>query len=100
MTQVGLLLSGQSLDWEFTSSRDLFMSMNSEILTSEHSGTVEHGIILTLTLFPTYCVLPCLHVGFLMCSENNSTLGSRRIGSSSLGGLCELGLGTISTIVY
>jgi len=39
VTQVGLLLSGRSLNWEFTSSRDLFTSLNSEIPTSEHSGT-------------------------------------------------------------
>ena len=29
MTQVGLLLSGPSSNWEFTSSRDLFTSLNS-----------------------------------------------------------------------
>ena len=39
VTQVGLLLSGPSSNWEFTSSRDLFTSLNSEIPTSEHSGT-------------------------------------------------------------
>jgi len=38
VTQVGLLLSGPSSNWEFTSSRDLFTSLNSEIPTSEHSG--------------------------------------------------------------
>jgi len=31
VTQVGLLLSGPSSNWEFTSSRDLFTSLNSEI---------------------------------------------------------------------
>jgi len=39
VTQVGLLLSGPSSNWEFTSSRDLFTSLNSEIPTSEQSGT-------------------------------------------------------------
>jgi len=39
VTQVGLLLSGPSSNWEFTSSRDLFTSLNSEIPTSVHSGT-------------------------------------------------------------
>ena len=39
VTQVGLLLSGPSLNWEFTSSRDLFTSLNSEIPTFEQSGT-------------------------------------------------------------
>ena len=39
MTQVGLLLSGQTSNREFTSSRDLFTSLNSEIPTSEQSGT-------------------------------------------------------------
>jgi len=38
-SEVGLLLSGPSSNWEFTSSRDLFTSLNSEIPTSEHSGT-------------------------------------------------------------
>ena len=38
-SQVGLLLSGPSSNWEFTSSRDLFTSLNSEIRTSEQSGT-------------------------------------------------------------
>ena len=39
VTQVGLLLSGPSSNSEFTSSRDLFTSLNSEIPTSEQSGT-------------------------------------------------------------
>jgi len=39
VTQVELLLSGPSSNWEFTSSRNLFTSSNSEIPTSEHSGT-------------------------------------------------------------
>ena len=39
MTQVGLLLLGPSSNWECTSSRDLFTSLNLEIPTSEHSGT-------------------------------------------------------------
>ena len=45
VTQVGLLLSGPSSNWEFTSSRDLFTSLNSEIPTSEHSGTRHKWII-------------------------------------------------------
>jgi len=39
VTQVGLLLSGPSSNWEFMSSRDLFTSLNLEIPTLEHSGT-------------------------------------------------------------
>ena len=39
MTQVALLLSGPSSNSEFTSSHDLFTSLNSEIPTSEQSGT-------------------------------------------------------------
>jgi len=39
VTHVGLLLSGPSSNWEFTSSCDLLTSLNSEIPTSEHSGT-------------------------------------------------------------
>jgi len=38
-SEVGLLLSGPSSNWEFTSSSDLFTRLNSKIPTSEQSGT-------------------------------------------------------------
>jgi len=76
VTHVGLLLSGPSSKWEFTSARDLFASLNSEIPTSEHSGTRHNiGVIVDGSKTARRTLdLPTLYVVTLSIRYSGATL--------------------------